>query len=116
MRAFELNTVRLTDAEGAEGVGLPGVLCWMVHAARMRRIRRATVARYFALLALGFHDTSFGDHVEVGLHAVAVDEHRWPFVPTFWTIPRGKKPKATWSKPGSLVRTATSAAAIPMRD
>jgi hypothetical protein len=60
----------------------------------------APLARYFALLALGFHDTSFGDHVEVGLHAVAVDEHRRPFVPTFWTIPKGKKPKGhveqTW--------------------
>jgi hypothetical protein len=42
----------------------------------------APLARYFALLTLGFHDTSFGDHVEVGLHAVAVDEHRRPFVPT----------------------------------
>jgi uncharacterized protein (DUF2235 family) len=60
----------------------------------------APLARYFTLLVLGFHDTSFGDHVEVGLHAVAVDEHRRPFVPTFWTIPRGKKPKGhveqTW--------------------
>jgi hypothetical protein len=60
----------------------------------------APLARYFALFVLGFHDTSFGDHVEVGLHAVAVDEHRRPFVPTFWTIPRGQKPKGhveqTW--------------------
>ena len=60
----------------------------------------APLARYFALFVLGFHDTSFGDHVEVGLHAVAADEHRRPFVPTFWTIPRGQKPKGhveqTW--------------------
>jgi uncharacterized protein (DUF2235 family) len=60
----------------------------------------APLARYFALFVLGFHDTSFGDHVEVGLHAVGVDEHRRPFVPTFWTIPRGQKPKGhveqTW--------------------
>jgi hypothetical protein len=76
----------------------------------------APLARYFALFALGFHDTSFGDHVEVGLHAVAVDEHRRPFVPTFWTIPRGQKPKGHVGKPGSLVRTAMLAAAIPMRD
>ena len=27
----------------------------------------APLARYFALFVLGFHDTSFGDHVEVGL-------------------------------------------------
>ena len=58
--------------------------------------------------------TSFGDHVEVGLHAVAVDEHRRPFVPTFWTIRSGRSlggrsRRATWSKPGSRVRTATLA-------
>jgi uncharacterized protein (DUF2235 family) len=60
----------------------------------------APLARYFALMTLGFHDTSFGEHVEVGLHAVAVDEHRRPFVPTFWTIPKGQEPKGdveqTW--------------------
>lgn len=60
----------------------------------------APLARYFALVTLGFHDTRLGEHVEVGLHAVAVDEHRRPFVPTFWTIPRGNEPKGhveqTW--------------------
>jgi uncharacterized protein (DUF2235 family) len=60
----------------------------------------APLARYFALLTLGFHDTSFGEHVEVGLHAAAVDEHRRPFVPTFWTIAKGQQPKGhveqTW--------------------
>jgi uncharacterized protein (DUF2235 family) len=60
----------------------------------------APLARYFTLLTLGFHDTSFGDHIKVGLHAVAVDEHRRPFVPTFWTIPKGEEPKGhveqTW--------------------
>jgi uncharacterized protein (DUF2235 family) len=60
----------------------------------------AALARFFTLLTLGFHDTSFGEHVEVGLHAVAVDEHRRPFVPTFWTIKKGQQPKGhveqTW--------------------
>jgi len=60
----------------------------------------AALARYFTLAMLGFHDTSFGDHVKVGLHAIAVDEHRRPFVPTFWTILKGEKPKGhveqTW--------------------
>ena len=60
----------------------------------------APLARYVALMLLGFHDTSFGDHVEVGLHAVAVDEHRQSFVPTLWTIAKGRKPKGhveqTW--------------------
>jgi uncharacterized protein (DUF2235 family) len=60
----------------------------------------AALARYFTLAMLGFHDTSFGDHVKVGLHAIAVDEHRRPFVPTFWTILKGEQPKGhveqTW--------------------
>ena len=38
--------------------------------------------------------------LSVGLHAVAVDEHRRPFVPTFWTITKGEQPKGhveqTW--------------------
>jgi hypothetical protein len=60
----------------------------------------APLARYISLLFLGFHDTRFGEHIEVGLHAVAVDEHRRPFVPTFWTIPKGQRPRGhveqTW--------------------
>ncbi|MEW6436164.1 MAG: DUF2235 domain-containing protein [Pseudomonadota bacterium] len=60
----------------------------------------AALARYIALASLGFHDTSFGDHVNVGLHAVAIDERRRPFVPTFWTIRKGLQPKGhveqTW--------------------
>jgi hypothetical protein len=60
----------------------------------------APLARYFTLVTLGFHDTSFGDHIKVGLHAIAVDEHRRPFVPTFWTITKGEEPKGrveqTW--------------------
>jgi uncharacterized protein (DUF2235 family) len=60
----------------------------------------AALARYFTLVTLGFHDTSFGDHIEVGLHALGVDEHRRPFVPTFWTIAKGQQPKGhveqTW--------------------
>jgi hypothetical protein len=34
------------------------------------------------------------------LHAVAIDERRRPFVPTFWTIPKGQQPRGhveqTW--------------------
>ena len=60
----------------------------------------APLARYLTLLTLGFQDTSFGDHIKVGLHAVAVDEHRRPFVPTFWTILKGEDPNGhveqTW--------------------
>jgi uncharacterized protein (DUF2235 family) len=58
------------------------------------------LARYIALIRLGFHDTHLGDHVAGGLHAIAVDEHRRSFVPTFWTMPIGRRPKGhveqTW--------------------
>ncbi len=58
------------------------------------------LARYWALFNLGFHDTTIGDHIDVGLHAVAVDERRRAFVPTFWTCPKDKPPRArveqTW--------------------
>ena len=60
----------------------------------------APLARYFTWLVLGFHDTRFGEHIDVGLHAVSVDERRRPFVPTFWTAPNGKPPRGhveqTW--------------------
>jgi uncharacterized protein (DUF2235 family) len=60
----------------------------------------AALARYWALWQLGFHDTEFGKRVEIGLHAVGIDERRRPFVPTFWTCPKGRPPRAhveqTW--------------------
>jgi len=60
----------------------------------------AALGRYFTLATLGFHDTSFGSHIDVGLHAVAVDERRRPFVPTFWTAPKNQPPRGhveqTW--------------------
>jgi uncharacterized protein (DUF2235 family) len=60
----------------------------------------ASLARYITWICLGFHDTYFGNHIDVGLHAVSVDERRRPFVPTFWTIPVGEQPRGhveqTW--------------------
>jgi uncharacterized protein (DUF2235 family) len=60
----------------------------------------AALARYYALITLGFHDTSFGNNVAVGLHALALDEHRRAFVPTFWTSAKGQRPNGhveqTW--------------------
>lgn len=60
----------------------------------------AALGRYFTLATLGFHDTSFGSHIDVGLHAVAVDERRRPFVPTFWTARKNRPPRGhveqTW--------------------
>jgi uncharacterized protein (DUF2235 family) len=38
---------------------------------------------------LGFHDTELSPLVEVGLHALAIDEPRGPFAPTFWTVKKG---------------------------
>ena len=36
-----------------------------------------------------FHDTQLSDQVDVGLHALSIDERRAPFSPTLWTLPRG---------------------------
>jgi uncharacterized protein (DUF2235 family) len=52
----------------------------------------AALGRYVTLAFLGFHDTEIGSHVDIGLHAVAVDERRRPFVPTFWTAPKAQPP------------------------
>ena len=38
---------------------------------------------------MGFHDTQLSPLVDVGLHALAIDEPRGPFAPTFWTIDKG---------------------------
>jgi uncharacterized protein (DUF2235 family) len=38
---------------------------------------------------LGFHDTQLAPTVDVGLHALAIDEPRGPFEPTLWTAKRG---------------------------
>jgi uncharacterized protein (DUF2235 family) len=39
---------------------------------------------------LGFHDTQLSPLVDVGLHALAIDEPRGPFEPTFWTVKKGE--------------------------
>ncbi len=38
---------------------------------------------------LGFHDTELSPLVDVGLHALAIDEPRGPFEPTLWTTKQG---------------------------
>jgi hypothetical protein len=43
------------------------------------------LARMFTWRELHFHDTSLGHKIDVGLHAMAIDEHRRPFAPTPWT-------------------------------
>ncbi len=42
--------------------------------------------RFFTYWTRGFRDTRIGEKVQLGLHAVAIDEMRKPFVPTFWTV------------------------------
>jgi uncharacterized protein (DUF2235 family) len=51
---------------------------------------------------LGFHDSELPAAVEVGLHALAIDEPRGPFRPTLWTIrkdaslPQGQMIEQVW--------------------
>ena len=53
------------------------------------------LGRFFtAWLLRGFHDTEISRHVDIGLHAVGIDEKRRPFAPTFWTAPKGTQPTA----------------------
>lgn len=46
--------------------------------------------RRFDIRELEFHDTRLSERVDVGLHALAIDEPRGPFAPTFWTWPKGR--------------------------
>jgi hypothetical protein len=39
----------------------------------------------------GFHDKEFGNHIDVGLHAMAADEMRRPFAPTMWIGKKGQR-------------------------
>jgi uncharacterized protein (DUF2235 family) len=41
----------------------------------------------------GFLDTDLSPRVEAGYHAVAIDEHRKPFLPTLWTDPSNAPPR-----------------------
>jgi uncharacterized protein (DUF2235 family) len=41
----------------------------------------------------GFLDTDLSPRVEAAYHAVAIDEHRKPFLPTLWTDPRNAPPR-----------------------
>ncbi len=51
----------------------------------------APLGRYITLAVFGgFEDTRLGGHVEHALHAIAVDERRRPFTPTFWTVKKGE--------------------------
>ena len=45
----------------------------------------SSLGRHLISWTRGFRDTKIGDQVALALHAVAVDETRRPFEPTFWT-------------------------------
>src|SRR5262249_50168085 len=55
------------------------------------------LARSFTMWTRGFRNTHFGETVKLGLHAIAIDERRRPFAPTFWT----RRPKQTGSEKSS---------------
>jgi uncharacterized protein (DUF2235 family) len=53
------------------------------------------LSRVFTYWTRGFRDTEIGKKVQLGLHALAIDEKRSAFTPTFWTLGRisdGKAP------------------------
>jgi hypothetical protein len=39
----------------------------------------------------GFHNVELSSVTDVNLHALAIDEHRWPFEATLWRMPAFKK-------------------------
>jgi len=60
------------------------------------------LARSFTYWTRGFRDTHFGKAVNLGLHAVAIDERRRPFAPTFWTLLPPKPEEKTEGTPPKL--------------
>jgi uncharacterized protein (DUF2235 family) len=61
-----------------------------------------SLARRFTEWTRGFRNTHFGDAVRLGLHAIAIDERRRPFTPTFWTY-RPKAPEEATHEKGPPV-------------
>lgn len=57
------------------------------------------LARSFTYWTRGFRDTHFGSAVKLGLHAVAIDERRRPFAPTFWTLRPPRSEEKAEDKP-----------------
>jgi uncharacterized protein (DUF2235 family) len=65
-RRPQITMIGVWDTVGALGIPLWGL--------------RTVFSQYFI-----FHDTSLGAHVDYAYHALALDEHRDPFLPTLWT-------------------------------
>ena len=53
--------------------------------------RLGGIARQFNRDENGFHDVELSSITDVNLHAVAIDEHRWPFEAALWRQPPFKK-------------------------
>ena len=55
-----------------------------------------------------FHDTRLSDTIDVGLHALSIDEIRGPFRPALWALPKSRHfPRiSTSSRFGSRALTA----------
>ena len=53
--------------------------------------RSGGIARQFNRDEYGFHDVELSSITDVNLHAVAIDEHRWPFEAALWRQPPFKK-------------------------
>ena len=51
----------------------------------------SAIPRLFTYWTRGFRDTGISTAVALGLHALAIDERRPPFTPTYWTPERDKK-------------------------
>jgi len=49
-----------------------------------------SLARYFTTWTRGFRDREIGKHIEYGLHAMAIDEHRRSFPATAWVNKPGE--------------------------
>jgi uncharacterized protein (DUF2235 family) len=58
--------------------------------------------RAIAAWTRGFHDNHPGGCIELGLHALAIDEKRRPFAPTLWTWPKPET-KKDWKASTSYI-------------
>jgi uncharacterized protein (DUF2235 family) len=49
------------------------------------------IPHYFTYWTRGFQSRKIGQSIKVALHAMAIDERRRPFLPTFWTLRQNEK-------------------------
>jgi hypothetical protein len=49
------------------------------------------IPHYFTYWTRGFSSRKIGQRIKVALHAMAIDERRRPFMPTFWTLRQQEK-------------------------